>query len=309
MEIPDRLKGLYKHWSKHTLAQVKYDEKVLIDLEVLESIRQFAIERMLVWERKESGKSAPFTKDPILHKQRFCNIYRELDRQTIETHLLLESLLSTPSVWLLNLMYCRLACNPITVKNTGLLNFNENENLKVYQRLIEHPRPKYGTAYVFPINAIAKTGFPTREEFFCLYLPKLARKLWAEIEQFNETSVNTALERILPLLGVNLKFHMTEVLIDVAYQFPEKINLHKDFHIGPGAIPTLKLLSHSADPDALLNYLATIELEDFPYLTYNGVGVALSAENWEGIACEYRKYCNYKAGRGRSRLYIQPQQG
>jgi hypothetical protein len=38
-------------------------------------------------------------------------------------------------------------------------------------------------------------------------------------------------------------------------------------------------------------------------LTYDNVRVRLSAENWEGVGCEFRKYTNLKAGKGRKRLY------
>jgi hypothetical protein len=38
-------------------------------------------------------------------------------------------------------------------------------------------------------------------------------------------------------------------------------------------------------------------------LTYNHKPVYLSAENWEGIGCEFRKYTNLKNGTGRKKLY------
>ncbi len=38
-------------------------------------------------------------------------------------------------------------------------------------------------------------------------------------------------------------------------------------------------------------------------LTYKNEPIILSAENWEGIGCEFRKYTNLKAGNGRKRLY------
>lgn len=42
----------------------------------------FIIERHRIYERRAAGKSAPWTKDPILQQYRFCNVYRELDRVT-----------------------------------------------------------------------------------------------------------------------------------------------------------------------------------------------------------------------------------
>ena len=43
----------------------------------------FIKERHDIYLRRKSGKSRPWTKDPILQRYRFCNMYRELDKVTI----------------------------------------------------------------------------------------------------------------------------------------------------------------------------------------------------------------------------------
>lgn len=303
MEIPDNLKLLYRHWESHTVESKHTEDLSQLDQYLLNEISSFASERMRIWEQKVIGKAAPYTADLILQKYRFCNIYRELDRQTIQIHTLLNPLRADFATWLLNLMYCRFSCSPATVGKTGLLSFNETNNKKVYEKLMRLPRPKYGSAYVFPINSIAKTGCDTRELFFCRHLPSIATPLAEALSSIDRVSVTDLLDQILPILGVNMKFHMTEVLIDVAYQYPEKVNLYKDFHIGPGAEPTLKRLSRDIAPEDILNMLPAVRIEEFPYLKYNGMRVTLSSENWEGIACEFRKYSNLRKGAGRVRLY------
>lgn len=42
----------------------------------------FIIERHEIWRRRASGQQAPWTNDPILQSNRFCNVYRELDKET-----------------------------------------------------------------------------------------------------------------------------------------------------------------------------------------------------------------------------------
>ena len=107
--------------------------------------------------------------------------------------------------------------------------------------------------------------------------------------------------RVLPLFGINLTFLWTEVLIDVAYQFPERVDLFARFPIGPGSLPTLRRIDAHEDPALLVTRLAKVAV---PHgLTYEDVPVRLSAENWEGIGCEFRKYTNLKLGKGRKRLY------
>ncbi|HPN67161.1 MAG TPA: hypothetical protein PLZ62_00715 [bacterium] len=119
--------------------------------------------------------------------------------------------------------------------------------------------------------------------------------------QFENVTVNNGLQKILSEFGLNFRFHWTEMLIDVAYQYPTMIDLFRDFYIGPGAKPTLHRLSKSPN---ILDQLVGIKLKHFPYLQYDGKPVYLSAENWEGIVCEFRKYTNLKNGEGRIRLYL-----
>jgi len=303
MEIPDNLKSLYKHWEKHTLGPTVPKKHIQLNGKVLSEIKEFAIARQLIWEKKTEGSGWPYTNDKVLQNYKFCNIYRELDRQTIQIHTLLKNYENDLDLWLLNVLFCRLICNTTTVNKVGLLSYSTKHNHTVYKKLQSLPKPKYGSAYIFPVSLIMKTKYPTREEFFCKYLPKVTRECAKIIKSFKNKGVLEALEVILPTFGFNLKFHWTESLIDVAYQFPEYINLYKKFPIGPGSLPTMKLLSKESSPENTCLALMQIPFPQFPYLTYNKKNVNLSSENWEGIGCEYRKYTNLKKGTGRKRLY------
>jgi hypothetical protein len=300
MEIPLELKTTYKHWSKHSKYKINNTSN---KIEIPTNLEYFISERMRIWEKKYQGKKSPYTKDDILKNFRFCNIYRELDKQTIQIHQDLKPMENDFSLWLLNLAFHRFICNPKTVEEIDKLSFDKKNNKAVYERLLNLPKPKYGSAYVFPISVIQKSKYPTRESFFCLYLPRIMPKIAQEIQTFEDITVNVALAKILPLFGFNFRFHWTEILIDVAYQFPNYINLFENFHIGPGAIPTLQKLSTTKGLTEAINNLTQVELKSFPYLTYQGKTVHLSAENWEGIACEFRKYTNLASGKGRKRKF------
>ena len=104
-----------------------------------------------------------------------------------------------------------------------------------------------------------------------------------------------AVEILLPVFGFNLRFLWTEVLIDVAYQFPEHIDLFGKFPISPGSLPTMNRLGEDMDPSDLVVELAKLPIDTG--IEIKGKPLRLSAENWEGIGCEYRKYTNLKAGR------------
>jgi hypothetical protein len=95
MELPSNLKTLYRHWNLHL--EIKSPEKVNFlfkDQKLFQEISWFIKERNGIWKAKTSGDSLPYTKDPILSTYRFCNIFREFDRQTIEFHTLLNPLRS-----------------------------------------------------------------------------------------------------------------------------------------------------------------------------------------------------------------------
>ncbi len=301
MEISDELKSLYKHWKYHAEIR-KQSAELQIDEKVADKIVTFVNERLTIYERKTRGENPPWTNDPILNKYRFCNIYRELDRQTIFFHKILKPLEGDFELWFLNMLFCRSICNTETIQKVGLLTFNKRKNEQVMQRLRNLPSPKYGTAYIFPISLIQKSSWNTREKFFCEYYPLIIKRVAQEINRFERISVVDGLTRILPIFGFHLKFLFTEALIDTAYQFPLLIDLYKRFPIGPGSIPTMKRLNAEIDPETVnLNMLGLLD-DRIKLMSFNAKPIYLSAENWEGIGCEFRKYSNLSRGKGRKRL-------
>lgn len=303
IELPHELKTLYRHWPQHVSLKPQADlYGVVQDKMLADDIVEFVQERMCIWQKKYHGAQPPYTNDAILATYRFCNVLRELDKQTIEYHTLLNPLRDNFPLWLLNMFYCRMVARPETVHNGGLLSFDKIENEKLYKQLLASPRPRYGTPYVFPVSVIMRSETPTRELFITRYLPSVMKHIATEIETWQSCSVGDGVDKIIHLFGFNLFFLWTEVLIDVAYQFPEKVNLFGRFPIGPGALPTFKKIDAGIDPECLIEKLAKIYFRSG--LTFENVPIILSAENWEGVGCEYRKYTNLKEGRGRRRLFV-----
>lgn len=305
MELPDNLRALYRHWEAHTgsAASSGVLTDVISDPTLATGIEYIIRERMAIWAKKQRGEQLSYTDDPILQKFRFCNILRELDRQTIEYHTLLGPLRDDFPLWLLNMFYARMVARPETVRAIGLLSFDEAQNDVLYERLCASPKPRYGTPYVFPVSTILRSDTPTRELFIVKHLPSVMRRIADEIASWRGEPVLGGVEKIVPLFGYNLMFLWTEVLIDVAYQYPELIDLFGRFPIGPGSAPTFARIAGSADPVQTAYKLGALQLPSG--LTYHGKPIVLSSENWEGIGCEFRKYTNLRAGRGRKRYYSQ----
>jgi hypothetical protein len=303
MELPSTLKNLYRHWDNHTKSEgliIPYNE-IFKDEKLSEEMFWFIDERINIWKKKVLGDTPPFTENILLSKYRFCNIFREFDRQTIEFHTLLNPIRDTFSLWLLNMFYCRMVARTETIKNVGLLSFDKEKNKVVYKKLMEHSRPRFGTPYVFPISTILKSGTPTRELFITEYLPVIMNEVAEEILKWNKESVYEGTRKIILIFGYNLNFLWNEVLIDVAYQYPEYINLFDRFPVGPGSLPTMQKINKEKDPSFLVKELTKIQFDTG--LAFNNKKLLLSAENWEGVGCEFRKYTNLKNGKGRKRIF------
>ena len=301
MELPEHIQKLYRHFSFHTAKKNKAGLCILKDRTLERHLTWFIQERIAIWKKKTSGTTPPFTKDEVLAQYRFCNIFREFDRQTIEFHERLNPLRDDFPLWLLNMFYFRMVARTETVQTVGLLSFDMEENKKLYERLMKSSRPRYGTPYVFPVSVIQKSKTPTRELFITEHLPKVMKAVAQEIQSWERVSVYEGVERLLPLFKYNLRFLWTEVLIDTAYQFPQHLDLFGRFPIGPGSLPTMKRIDAQKDPAILVCELAQVPIATG--LTYKKKPLRLSAENWEGIGREYRKYTNLRAGKGRRRIF------
>ena len=77
------------------------------------------------------------------------------------------------------------------------------------------------------------------------------QKVAGEIESWESMSVIDGVKKILPMFGFNLNFLWTEVLIDAAYQYPDRVDLFGRFPIGPGSMPAMRMIDCAADPVAV----------------------------------------------------------
>ncbi len=303
-ELPVAIKGLYRHWYRHVNDSsliISDISSVIGDEQLCRELDWFIHERMAMWRNKQQGQAPPYTENPILQTYRFCNILRELDRQTIEYHTMLAPLRDDFALWLLNMFYARMVARPETVRMTGLLSYDDAVNEQVYQRLCALPSPKYGTPYVFPVSVIMKSDTPTREAFIARHLSRVMTSVAEEITSWTSESVLGGIKKVMPLFVYNMAFLWTEVLIDVAYQYPETVDLFAPFPIGPGSAPTFARMGEAKEATQRVHQLGSLRVPSG--VTIDGKQITLSCENWEGIGCEFRKFTNLSRGKGRKRYY------
>lgn len=102
---------IYRHRDTYTNSQkpIRSAESrtIHLDSNVLSDFRNYARERMSIWNKKNQGEQAPWTDDDVLQRYRFCNVYRELDKQTIYIHTRLQHLRDNFPLWLFNIIIAR----------------------------------------------------------------------------------------------------------------------------------------------------------------------------------------------------------
>ncbi len=285
---------------------------------------------MEIWHQKNAGLDWPRTDDTILQTYKFCNAYRELDKQTIYIHKKLAHLRDNFPLRLCNLMMFRFMAKIETFEQLGIYDYRMSSppcreagaeiqtgfppqqakrechteiSTQYEDKLRALPSPKFGDAYLFPPQVPQTLGYHDRYDFICQYLPKISGELAELIETFEDLSVSDALSLVLQKLNIWLKFHFTEILIDVAYQYPELINLNGKFWVWPGSRPTMKRFDAKKVPEDVCLLLIQTQPNNFPYLEIDGKQMPITAEWIEWLWCEFRKYSNLKLWGGKKRVY------
>ena len=200
-EVSNELLELYEHWG-HGLKKVAVGYSILgIDKTRLKEVQDFAALRMKAWESRQLG-IYPTYDDQIISKFKFCNVYRELDRQTIYFHSKLKYLIDDFDKWLLNMFVARFLANSETFERVGMIEVGV-EAVFALKTLKTMPKPKFGNAYVFPISTIINSPWPNREEFIFKYVPLAIREVALIIQNQKGSSVNGLLNLILPAFKFN----------------------------------------------------------------------------------------------------------
>ncbi len=122
-----------------------------------ERFMAFIVERHRIYERRQSGAPAPWTKDTILAQYRFCNVYRELDRVTmwITRHW------RTPrqdhaDLWFA-LVVARLINHPFTLAQLGVpLPWDKKRFIRTLHGRRAEGLKTFGSAYIVSTNGRAQ---------------------------------------------------------------------------------------------------------------------------------------------------------
>jgi len=281
---------------------------------------EFMEARHAIWIARAAGQPKPWTKDPILQRYRFCNVYRELDTVTIwiRKHIR-EPYADHPNLWFM-LCMARQVNWPDTLQEImdagvwpdGPKGYLWSRVRDVMLRRQARGEKLYTGAYMLNAHGTAPDD-PKDKAFFTtkLVLDSVWKARNAVREAFEYGSMQQAHVALLPFHGWG-GFTAYEVVCDARYtRYGQSVPWLQDArawaHAGPGAKRGLnRLLGNPAkapmrDAEALvwMRYLLgdiRLHWKHKPELEMREI---------EHSLCEFDKYERARLGEGRPRATYQ----
>ena len=291
----------------------------------LDNFWRFVAERHWIWHRRFVLKlpREEWTQDPVLKKNKFTNIYRELDPGTmfVFRNILEREDESRPNI-VFNVMLYRLMCSIPTYRGFGfqrLATFSATEFEEYLGNLYKTGEAVFGNAYL--ISPYSSMG----SSFKYVNVARLFGHLQQNFERFwNRLDKAESFERCFKVINQQYGFGpflSYQVLVDLTYPLPNTyaksaiIPWSQDdwARLGPGAMRGFRRLSRSPDRLNGLRWLRDFQGEeferlqlDFPFLrNEDNEEIPLTLANLQNCLCEFHKYRSIQSGTGKSqRIYV-----
>ena len=297
--------------------------KPRLNKENLRHLYDWIVERYNIHLKKDVEQlSKPWTDNPILRNYKFCNVRREMDR---ESRWLIKNISKSKDLTyenkLLNSILFRLINKSQTIEIFGLLDF-ENLNLEwITKKLVEYTKKNNG--YVYFSNAFFTSGPKVQANKLFQEKENIVLKIIKLVDYYNKKGILSKIknaksqkeiyESLLEFKGLG-KFLAYQIFVDFTYieEFPFSEN---EFVVsGPGCEKGLKLIFEDFDglnyEEALFwlrdnqnkifkefGYDPEILFKDLP--EYDRFLNVMSLEN---CMCETSKYIRALTNTGRPRI-------
>ncbi|MBS3151857.1 hypothetical protein J4230_00445 [Candidatus Woesearchaeota archaeon] len=282
----------------------------------------FVCERQSVWYKRFCCKlDPPWTKDIILQKERFTNVYRELDPGTIYAINNILEVDAPKQDKIFNTMFYRLVGSSNTHKEVGFqkLSYFNPEHLEAKMKYIRDVEKKSVFTAAYMVSGYSKMGSKDKVENVVRLFTKLRNSfdsIYSDIQGCKNSEEVYNVIRGLYGFGNFLSY---QILVDLLY--PLRIckgksllpYSHDDWaSAGPGAKIGIELLLKKglkfSNLDVMM-WLRKNQCEEFlrfglnfNYLTDDkGDKIELSLANIQNCLCEFHKYIKIRDGTGRGR--------
>lgn len=267
---------------------------------VFDTYWHFAAERQAIFQRRASGRSFPWTDDPILRQYRFTNAYRASDRvsQYLIQHVIYDGEQSPNEVFfrtLLFKLFNKIETWELLVKHFGLpttKNFDVDRYGLILSNEIEARRAIYSAAYIMPSGPKASHSGRKHEFHLRLLSEMLKSSLPQRIADVNSLKAAYDLLLSCPSVGPFL-----------AYQFAIDLNYSEIMHAdemefvvaGPGALDGISkcFAEPDASPADIIRMVTEHQSDEFKRLGLDFRdlwGRPLQLIDCQNIFCEISKY-------------------
>lgn len=271
---------------------------------VYELYWRFAAERQAIFERRSAGLPQPWTTDPILERNKFCNVFRAADR--VSQFLIGSVIYGEPSQkdadLLFQIVAFRLFSNIETWINvTGVLGQAPTvEDLLSgrFLHALDATKAKNGGLYTGAFILCATDAFGQREKHRNHVV--LLNRMFSEgalpgaIARARNLDQVFAELKTYPLIG---DFMAYQLAVDVNYSELTQFSENSFVKPGPGAVRGIRKVFErisSRDMDRAIMWMVENQEQEFERLglTFNGLyGRPLHAIDCQGLFCEVDKYC------------------
>lgn len=271
---------------------------------------KFMRERHSIYLRRKAGEPAPWTKDPIFQKYRFCNVYRELDTVTdwIRRNWR-EPNQADPDIWFA-MIVARLLNLPASLEAIGYpIPWDAKRFKKILKERKAAGEKVFNGAYM--IHSNATEGLPKTD-----YLADhVLTPIW------KATQHEKTMTRCLPVTLAGFhefllrfrdmgSFMAAQVVADT--KFTDLLSKANDWWVwaapGPGSERGLNRVCGFAvkerwEPGCWLRRLLTLRQQIEPLLKDMP---PLSAQDLQNCLCEFDKYERARLGEGRPKQLFTP---
>lgn len=283
---------------------------------------KFICERQTIWYRRTVlQEEAPWTDDKIIQRDRFTNVYRELDPGTqYAIQAILERDETVPDR-IFNVMVYRLIGRSETHSHAGFQRIDEYDaetfEAALKKRRDEFDEPVFTGAYM--VSGYNQMGSSDKIENISRLFEEICGKFdsfYAEVETADEPRQVYNTIRDLPGFGNFLAY---QILVDLLYPLQSRDGKpllpfsHDEWSSpGPGAQRGLKILLNNPSEHIYLDVMRWLRQHqnaefsrlnlDFPYLRdTRGDKIEISLANIQNCLCEFYKYHKIKNNEGRAR--------
>lgn len=258
---------------------------------------EFIEKRHTIYERRSRGEQKPWTDDPILRNYRFCNVYRELDKQTLWFSEFWRR--DHKDLWFASLVF-RFVNWSDTLKLVGFpIPWNEEKFIRVLEERKANGEQVYSGAYMISTHGVKQEKH--------LYIADSLSKIWDNREAIRYKpgeKLDDFHKRLMDCFDVG-SFIAAQVIADCKYVGP--MRKAPDWYLfaasGPGSrrglnrvfnLPTDESLDEILWRKKLLKLHAAIET-----LVYTVDMEPLHAQDLQNCLCEFDKYERVRLGEGR----------